>query len=433
MNNTRINELGLYIHIPFCVRKCAYCDFLSAPATDSAKAAYVDALLTEIKSYQGRNSDYIVPTIFFGGGTPSCLPAEAIARIMEEIQKVFWIDAAGLEATIEVNPGTVDKEKLLIYQKAGLNRLSFGLQSTDNKELKRLGRIHSFEEFCENFKLAREVGFTNINIDLMSALPGQTLASWEKTLNKVIAMKPEHISAYSLIIEEGTEFYDLYHPGSPYEKELPDEDTDRLIYHKTKEILEAAGYYRYEISNYAHMGYECRHNNSYWIGTEYLGLGLGASSLLKGVRTANCIDLKQYMASCSEHKASLADTTYKKNITSVSNPLLQDPNLQASGMQATNLQEPILLDSLGIREEYQQLSKKQQMEEFMFLGLRRCEGVKKSLFKERFSQDIDSVYGKILKDLEQKQLIELDSDWIRLTEQGIDISNRVLAEFLFDD
>ena len=413
MDKIKLKELGLYIHIPFCVKKCDYCDFLSAPATDEAKAEYVDALLTEIRSYQGRTSDYIVPTIFIGGGTPSCISAKDVARIMEELHRVFRMDDTVLEATIEVNPGTVNKEKLLQYQRAGLNRISFGLQSTDNEELKRLGRIHSFEEFTENYRLARETGFHNINIDLMSALPGQTLASWENTLNTVIAMNPEHISAYSLIIEEGTKFYDRYHPGSSDEKELPDEDTDRLIYYKTKELLERAGYHRYEISNYAKTGYECRHNNSYWIGTDYLGLGLGSASLLCGARFSNIDDMKQYNSNCHGYKNALNDRDAKDLFPFGGNSMRIDP--------------------LGIRREYQLLTKQQRMEEFMFLGLRRCEGILRSLFIERFGETIDSVYGLILKDLEKKQLITMEDDRICLTEQGIDISNMVLAEFLFDE
>ena len=413
MNELNLRELGLYIHIPFCVRKCDYCDFLSAPATDAAKAEYMEALLTEIKSYQGRTSEYIVPTVFIGGGTPSCIPAEDIIRIMEELHRSFHMEEAVLEATIEVNPGTVNKEKLLQYRDAGLNRISFGLQSTEKEELKRLGRIHSFEEFAENYKLAREVGFHNINIDLMSALPGQTPASWEKTLNTVIAMNPEHISAYSLIIEEGTKFYDRYHPGSADQQELPDEDTDRLIYYKTAELLEPAGYHRYEISNYAKMGYECRHNNSYWIGTEYLGLGLGAASLLDGARFSNMRDIKQYNLHCNGYNIALNDRK-----------LVHINRLDGSSISK---------DPLGIRTEHQVLSKAEQMEEFMFLGLRRCDGISKSTFLERFGITITSAYGPILRALEKKQLINIEGDYIRLTGQGIDLSNMVLAEFLFDE
>jgi oxygen-independent coproporphyrinogen-3 oxidase len=389
-NTTNIRELGLYIHIPFCVKKCDYCDFLSAPASDELKSEYVEALIKEISSYRGRTSGYRVQTIFFGGGTPSCIAAEDIARVMTKLRQVFIINEERLEATIEVNPGTTTVEKLTTYQRVGINRLSFGLQSTDNKELKCLGRIHTYEEFKSNYQLARELGFTNINIDLMSALPGQTLSSWEKTLNTVAQLKPEHISAYSLIIEEGTEFYHRYRPGTVGEAELPDEETDRNIYYKTKELLEQFGYHRYEISNYAKPGYESRHNNSYWIGTEYLGLGLGAASLLAGVRFSNVSDIKEYIALCNTR------------------------------------------DEIGLRRELVQLTKEQRMEEFMFLGLRRCEGISSKEFKKRFSADITTIYGKVLIDLEQKKLIAISGDNIRLTDYGVDISNVVLSEFLFD-
>jgi oxygen-independent coproporphyrinogen III oxidase len=404
--------LGLYIHIPFCVRKCAYCDFLSAPGTEAMKKDYVEALIREIDSYQGRISEYTVQTLFIGGGTPSCMPEADIVRIMAAVRRVFHIEEDRLEATIEINPGTVNEEKLISYQKAGINRISFGLQSTDNSELKRLGRIHLYEEFLQNYKLAREVGFLNINVDLMSALPGQTLASWEKTLREVAALEPEHISAYSLIIEEGTEFYDRYRPGAPFEGELPDEDTDRRIYYRTKEMLESYGYHRYEISNYAKDNYECRHNNSYWIGTDYLGLGLGAASLINGARFSNMHDIKQYINRMNQFKAV---------------PVLMREEKRKSSEYPT-----IEEDLLGIRTDFQRLSREEQMEEFMFLGLRRCVGIRKDAFFKRFGVSVTAVYGKVLEKLEQKKLIEQSEEWLRLTEYGIDISNEVLSYFLFD-
>ncbi len=405
-------ELGLYLHIPFCVRKCDYCDFLSAPGTESAKKSYVEALLTEIVSYQGRTSDYVVETIFFGGGTPSCIPEEDIERIMAAIRETFTISEERLEATIEVNPGTVTKGKLEVYRRAGINRISFGLQSTKSMELKKLGRIHSYEDFLENYQLTREVGFLNINVDLMSALPGQTLASWEDTLYSVAKLNPEHISAYSLIIEEGTKFYDRYHIGAALEKDLPDEDTDRMIYHRTKEILEQFHYQRYEISNYAKAGYECRHNNSYWIGTQYLGLGLGSSSLLDGARFSNIDNLKQYIKQLDEYRL------YGK-----------EENKRISKEQYNYL--PISRDLPGIRKDYKRLTKEEQMEEFMFLGLRRCEGVSKEEFYHRFGENMDVIYGRELDGLKDKKLIEMDEVILRLTDLGVDVSNQVLSVFLF--
>lgn len=405
-------DLGLYIHIPFCVKKCGYCDFLSAPATDRTKKDYFDALLTEIESYGGRTREYIVPTIFFGGGTPSCVEAGYIREIMETVSRVFLMDKSRLEATIEVNPGTVTEEKLHIYKEAGINRLSFGLQSVNNKELVLLGRIHTYEQFKENYRLAREAGFSNINIDLMSALPGQTLPSWENTLYTVIDLQPEHISAYGLIIEEGTEFYERYREGAPGYRNLPDEDTDRRIYHRTKEILESNNYFRYEISNYAKRGFECRHNSSYWIGTEYLGIGLGASSLLNSARFSNLQSIKQYIQLCKEFK--------------------HNQNCMDMVKAEDNSQTDIMSDLLGIRQDFENLTPHQRMEEFMFLGLRRCTGVSKNAFFQRFGQKIDTIYGGVLEQLSNYGLIEFEDDFIKLTEYGIDISNSVLSVFLLN-
>lgn len=410
-------ELGLYIHIPFCVRKCDYCDFLSAQATDATIEKYFDALLTEIESYRGRTKDYVVATVFFGGGTPSAVKEGYIERVMSLLREIFSFAEQGVEISIEVNPGTISKEKLLTYYKAGINRLSFGLQSADNKELKLLGRIHTFEQFIKNFSLAREIGFDNINIDLMSALPTQTEASWEHTLNTVLSLEPEHISAYSLIIEEGTKFYDRYREGARYAGLIPDEDTDRRIYHRTKELLEAKGYIRYEISNYAKPGKECRHNSSYWTGIEYLGIGLGAASLLKGARFSNLDDIKQYMEACEKVKAvGMCFDTKKRS------PELSRDNDLSKGME----------DIIGIRRDYQLLTKDQQMEEFMFLGLRMCQGVSKERFHQRFGIPMDEVFGEQIEELIKKKLLETEGDILKLTEYGTDISNYVLAEFLLN-
>lgn len=407
-------DLGLYIHIPFCVRKCAYCDFLSAPADEETKESYFKALLNEINSYRTRTRGYTVPTIFIGGGTPSCFPAAYIQKILEEIRQVFPVEEDRLEATIEANPGTLTENKLKAYQKAGINRISIGLQSADNNELKLLGRIHTYEQFKENYFLAREAGFQNINIDLMSALPGQTLQSWENTLYRITELNPEHISAYSLIIEEGTPFYEQFGEKGSRKEELPDEDADRLIYHKTKEILKNQGYERYEISNYAKPGFECRHNSSYWIGTQYLGLGLGASSLLNGSRIKNTKDLRQYIACCEKN-----------------NDFTNDQ--KAKSLEYHTDMEDINQDYLGIQEEYQDLSRKDKIEEFMFLGLRMCRGVSRAEFKKRFHVSLDEVYPELLIKLEREKLIKSDKDRIWLTEYGIDVSNLVLSEFLLDE
>jgi oxygen-independent coproporphyrinogen-3 oxidase len=403
-------ELGLYIHIPFCIRKCSYCDFLSAPANDATKKQYIDALVTEILSYQDRTKNYTVPTIFIGGGTPSALDGTYIEIIMETIYNVFTVNHKEIEVTIEVNPGTITREKLLAYQKAGINRLSFGLQSTDNHELQLLGRIHTYEEFARNYSMAREMGFENINIDLMSALPGQTIHSWEDTLKKVIMLSPEHISAYSLIIEEGTAFYSKYGEGATNETELPSEEEDRRMYSITKTFLKEAGYERYEISNYAEKGFECKHNSSYWTGKNYLGLGLGASSLLNGVRFKNVHDIEQYICFLNEYK--------NQGQGSKNQPGINLPSMDE--------------DILGIRREIERLAIEDRMEEFMFLGLRMCCGIHKKAFYKAFSIDIDHVYGKVLTDLQEKKLIVINEDNIRLTDYGVDISNTVFAEFMME-
>lgn len=400
MNQIRKNEeikkqqLGIYIHIPFCVRKCDYCDFLSSPATKDVRKRYVNALIDEIYSYRENYLEYEVKTIFIGGGTPSVLEGIDIIRIIEALRKSFLIcSQEEIEITIECNPGTVSEDKLLAYQKAGINRISFGLQSSNNKELVLLGRIHTYEEFYENYQLARRLGFQNINIDLMSALPGQKLIDWEDTLHRIMELEPEHISAYSLIIEQGTPYYDLYGEGigkSEKNKKLlytlPEEEEERKIYNQTQVILRSNGYHSYEISNYAKEGYECIHNSSYWRRIDYLGIGLGASSLIHNSRYHNTEDLTLYI----EHS---------KEITS-------------------------------IREEYQRLSVEEQMEEFMFLGLRMRNGILKEEFYQIFEEKIDIVYGKTIEKLKKEKLISETEKRIYLTDMGIDISNYVFAEFL---
>ena len=381
-------ELELYIHIPFCVKKCAYCDFLSGPQDEETIEEYLTSLLEEIQAHGLKKefvSNYEITSIFIGGGTPSVLAEPQIKQVMETLHDVFQIKQDA-EITIEANPGTVTKEKLETYHNCGINRISFGLQSTNNDELKLLGRIHTYEEFLESFRLARECGFDNINVDLISAIPKQTVVSWEETLKSVIELNPEHISAYSLIVEDGTPFAKVYGEGCPGEKDLPSEEEERKIYYRTEELLKEAGYHRYEISNYAKEGKECRHNLGYWERKEYLGIGLGSASLINNVRYSNTSDLSRYIK-CAKH-----------------------PDI--------------------IQEDIQVLSTQEQMEEFMFLGLRKMEGVSEREFDECFGVGIDEVYDKQLKKLIIEDLLERKDGWIRLTERGIDVSNYVFAEFM---
>lgn len=379
--------LGIYIHIPFCEKKCAYCDFLSGPSTRQEKNEYMEALKTEIQGFQKVYETYKVVSIFFGGGTPSSIDATEISSTLHLLKETFHIeDLNAIEVTIETNPGTLTKEKLLTYKEAGVNRISIGLQSTHNSELKLLGRIHTYQQFTKNYELVKEVGFTNINIDLMSALPGQTKETYEETLRRVVALSPSHISAYSLIVEEDTPFYEEYKEGGKGYSLLPSEDVDREMYGLTKEILAKHGYHRYEISNYAKEGKECIHNSLYWTGVSYLGFGVGASSYFEGVRYRNVDGIREYI---------------EKN----------------------KLKQSII-------EEKEILSKTEQMEEFMFLGLRMIKGVSKEEFRSRFGRDIYEVYGKILTTFYEEGLLKEEKERIFLTEQGLDVSNYVMSEFL---
>jgi oxygen-independent coproporphyrinogen-3 oxidase len=380
-------ELELYIHIPFCIRKCAYCDFLSGPADDDTIEKYVEALKAEIRSQSELAKDYLVTSIFFGGGTPSILSGTQMKSLVQVIRKVFEI-ADFAEISMEANPGTVTRRKLKAYRNAGINRISFGLQSTNDKELKVLGRIHSYKEFLKSFSLARECGFDNINVDLISAIPNQTVESWEESVRNILALEPEHISAYSLIVEEGTPFYEKYGEGAHYEDTLPSEEDERLMYQRTEELLEEAGYHRYEISNYAKHGKECRHNLGYWERKEYLGLGLGSSSLIRNARFKNCDDLEFYM----EHSD----------------------------------------DVLQIREIEGALTKEEQMEEFVFLGMRKKAGISLKKFEKIFGKSLEECYGKGIKKMKSEQLIEEEDGMLKLTNKGIDISNYVFAEILYE-
>lgn len=404
-------ELSLYIHIPFCVKKCLYCDFLSFSGYPAEQQqAYITALLREMDCYQAEAKNYRVISIFLGGGTPSSLQEGLIATIFSHIYEVWDVDAQA-EITIECNPGTLDREKLEEYLACGINRISFGLQSANNDELKRIGRIHNYEQFVANYKLARETGFHNINVDLMSALPGQDLSSYGKTLAKVLSLRPEHISAYSLIVEEGTplsvskELLDM----------LPTEQQDRNMYRYTKKLLTGMGYEQYEISNYAKKGYECKHNLRYWTGGSYLGLGLGAASYYEAKRFRNTYDMEYYIQCLSESDIS----------TSISVDLENIPG--DTGMQNVTCK----IEKL--REEVVTVSKKSQMEEFMFLGLRLMQGVSKDAFYNQFGYTMDEIYGGIIKKHVEQGLLRQEGQRVFFTAEGIDVSNYVLADFLLDD
>lgn len=381
--------LELYFHIPFCVKKCLYCDFLSAPADMGTKDRYMRALFAEVEGRADEYRDYQVSSIFIGGGTPSTVEPAWMARLLGTVRKHFFVQEDA-EITIEVNPGTVDEECLQTYRQAGINRLSIGLQSARDEELRTLGRIHTWEQFLAAYDAAVSAGFDNINIDLMSALPEQTLASYHETLECVLALSPPptHISAYSLIVEEGTPLFERQSRGELF---LPDEDCERQMYVDTEKWLVGAGFSRYEISNYARPGYECRHNCGYWRRVDYIGFGIGAASLFQDTRFHNGRDLQAY------------------------------------------LQAP-----LESREEVEMLSERERMEEFMFLGLRMTQGVSKQEFSEKFGVALEEVYGPVIqKNLEDGLLYEHIEDaggerYLALTGRGLDLAGYVMSQFLFD-
>ena len=374
-------ELELYIHIPFCARKCAYCDFLSFAAPERVYRDYMDKLMEEICGQGPNFQEYRVSTIFVGGGTPSLLPADLIMELFATLHENFDI-SLDAEITMEANPGTLTMEKLEVYRQSGVNRLSIGLQSADDKELKYLGRIHSYDSFLKSYQRARQAGFQNINIDLMFAIPGQTGEAWRAHLRQVAELKAEHISAYSLIIEEGTPFAEC-------ELDLPDEDTEYQMYEDTAGILAEYGYQQYEISNYAKDGYACRHNIGYWKRTEYLGLGLGASSLYGENRFSNTRDMQEYLG--------------------------------FSG------------NTERIRKDVLKLSLKDQIEEFMYLGLRMTEGISEIDFEQNFGQKLENIYGSVLQKYKETGFLEKTGTNWRFTRKGIHVSNHILAELLLDE
>ena len=378
MKNRKENSpMEIYIHIPFCIRKCDYCDFLSGPSGPEEQADYVQALLREIQAVEegeGRS----VSSIFIGGGTPSVLDERLLGDILREIRNRFKMEEDA-EITIEVNPGTANIGKLQAYREMGINRLSIGLQSPEDRELKILGRIHNYGQFLETYQEARTVGFDNINIDLMSAIPDQTYEGWVKNLRTVAELEPEHISAYSLIVEEGT-------PFAARKLNLPDEDTEYNMYEATAQILKEYGFEQYEISNYARKGRECRHNVGYWTRQDYLGFGLGASSLYGKERFANTADMKKYLENSKNPEK--------------------------------------------IREKEPSLTREDEMAEFMFLGLRMTKGISKADFQRCFGCAIESVYGEVLEKYESMELLLEKDGRIFLSREGIHVSNSIMAEFL---
>ena len=379
-------ELGIYVHIPFCRRKCAYCDFLSFPAAENVQQDYFKALREEIASFDPVQ-DYEAVCVYFGGGTPSLPVSGQIIRTLDTIRRTFHV-RKDAEITIECNPGTLDRERLDDYRRAGFNRLSIGLQSADSHLLKILGRIHTYETFRREYLEARGAGFDNISVDLMYGLPAQTLSDWEDTLDKTTQLRPEHISAYSLIIEEGTAFWERYHEDDETKKRgekplfLPDEETEDRMLGLLKASLRDIGMYRYEISNYALPGKESRHNTGYWLRREYAGFGLGASGQIGKIRYRNRSDLSGYLTGRNR------------------------------------------------RGEVTSLTREDEISETIILGLRMTQGVDLNDFEESFSQRIEDLYGEEIEEFRRLHLLEYTGRTLRLTERGLDVSNLVMSAFV---
>ena len=376
-----MDKISLYIHIPFCAQKCLYCDFPSFARKDHLRKAYIEALNKEIISLREKHNNLEINTIFIGGGTPSVLEADELECLLKEVAKLNM--AKDIEFSMECNPGNLTEEKLEVMKKYGVNRISMGLQAKQDNLLKGLGRIHNYKTFKENFLLAKKVGFNNINVDLMFGLPNQSLNEWEETLREIISLEPAHISAYSLIIEEGTAFYNLYENDK---LKLPTEEEERKMYHLAKKILEENGFNQYEISNYAKEGKECRHNLAYWNMDNWIGVGSAAASYINGKRIKNISSVEEYINSINEKGEAV--------------------------------------------EEIINNSKNDNMEEFMFMGLRKINGIDENEFKNRFSMNINDVYGEILNKYIGEGLLIRESGRIFLSEKGIEISNVIMADFL---
>lgn len=376
-----MDKFGIYVHIPFCKKKCKYCDFISFSCFEEKEDEYVNCLIKEIEN---RKNSKVVSTIYIGGGTPSIIDSKNIIKILETIYSNFNV-LQDAEITIEVNPGTITKEKLVDYKNAGINRLSIGLQSAENRILKLLGRIHTYEEFLETYNLSREIDFQNINVDLMLAIPTQTEDELLDSVNKVIKLNPNHISLYSLILEEGTELENLI---SKKELELLDEKIERSMYWKTKKLLEKNGYNHYEISNFSKKGFESNHNLDCWNQEEYLGFGLAAHSYFNNKRFSNIENLEEYIENIKNER-------YEENI-----------------------------------EIHEEQDKPCKMKEFMMIGLRKINGVKISDFEKKFRINPLFYFRFEISKLTDEGLLEVDLDNIKLTKKGLDLANQVFEEFV---
>ena len=478
--------MELYVHIPFCVRKCRYCDFYSVPCGNGLGIGcadpktygslpktgdYVNALIKELDTRKDELKGKEITSVFFGGGTPTILSCSELEMLITGIRSRIntgvlnrrgedvCIEASdhpsgnesgknqnsenkkrnnSTEITVECNPGTLDREKLTLMRELGVNRLSIGLQSADNRELAALGRIHTYEEFLTNYEEARKTGFDNINIDLMSGIPGQTVASCEKTLNTVAGLAPEHISVYSLILEEGTPLFDDVEAGRV---RLPDEDFDRDMYRLTGQILSAHGYERYEISNYAKPGHRCRHNMGYWTGEEYLGLGPAAASYLgtgdalcRETLAASCLGTGDVL--CPETLAvshlGAVDALCRESLVN-SNPKCSSKDTLPTVMYRYKNPADLMAymaDPAGVRVLEETLDRKALMSEYMILRLRLTEGADRDEFMKRFGTPMDEAFGDVIRKYIGLGLMEERKGCVALTPKGFDVANSVMCEFM---
>lgn len=384
-------ELGIYIHIPFCKQKCYYCDFVSFSDKIELQEKYIETLIKELKSYNFE--EYDVTTIYIGGGTPSYISSGLIKKVLENIKskiknnKTKWED---IEITIEVNPGTVNKEKLEEYKNQGINRLSIGLQTTNDILLKKIGRIHTYKDFLDTYNLARNIGFANINVDLIIGLPEEIISDVKKDLENIIKINPEHISVYSLIVEEGTKIENLLNENKIT---LPDEECERRMYWYVKNTLEVNGYNHYEISNFAKENMESKHNINCWDQKEYIGLGISSHSYVENIRYGNTSNLEKYIEN---------------------NDFANEQELETK--------------KIRIVDEVQ--SKEDMEKEYMMLGLRKTEGIKVSKFKEKFGENPIYIFRNELEKLVKENLIIVDGDNIYLSNKGLDLANLVFEEFI---
>lgn len=399
-------EAGIYIHLPFCPKKCDYCDFISYPNQYHQQEKYITNVIQEIKAQKELLKQKEITTIYFGGGTPSSIESKWIQKVLSELKTILG-ENKQREITLEINPGTVTKEKLLDYHKAGINRLSIGLQSAEDTLLTRIGRIHTWNDFKQTIQLISKIGFTNYNVDLMIGLPNQSIENIKTSIDQVLnlPLKPNHLSVYSLIVEEGTPIASQLEKGSIT---LPEEEEERLQYHYVKNRLELAGYTHYEISNFAKEGYQSKHNTNCWEQKEYFGFGVAAHSYLEGVRFSNTEDLEEYLA---QNKNDWENQKIEKWIHSIdeTKPFPQ---------------------TRGIRTIHEKQTQKEQEKEYIMLGLRMLKGISISAFKEKFGQNPLYLFHQQWAGLVKEELIEVDLDQIRLTSKGLDLANLVWEEFI---